>query len=337
MCALGHGGAPAAEPAPDPSPARLRVAFWGSELSRDGPGLLLRDIAERDADVLAAASLIAGAAPDVIALSGFDRDEGGLALAAFATLIAEAGHPMPHLTAPQTNAGRPTGRDLDGRGWLDADDAHGWGRFEGEGGLALLSRLPLEPLDDFTALAWDDLPGAPGPEITFGVRLSSTSHAIYSAGPLTLVLWGATPPVFDGPEDRNGIRGGDEARLWSLWLDGAIGAVPEGPLVLMGRSNIDPYDGDGDHADMRALLRHPRLQDAGPVGTDWPEQPAHAGDPALDTARFDGPGALRVDYLLPSRDLAVLDGGLIWPSSPSESRHALLWLDLLVEPAATGR
>ena len=287
--------------------------------------------------MLAAAALIAAAAPDVIALSGFDRDEGGLALAAFAALVAEAGHPMPHMAAPPTNAGCPTGRDLDGRGWLDADDAHGWGRFEGDGALALLSRLPLEPLEEFGALPWDDLPGAPSSEITLGVRLSSTSHATYAAGPLTLALWGATPPVFDGPEDRNGIRGGDEARLWSLWLDGTLGDAPDGPLVLMGRSNIDPLDGDGDHADMRALLEHPRLRDAGPFGTDWPDQPDHAGDPALDTARFDGPGALRVDYLLPSRDLTVLDGGLIWPAAPSESRHALLWLDLRVEPAAMGR
>ena len=63
---------------------------------------------------------------------------------------------------------------------------------------------------------------------------------------------------------------------------------------------------------------------------------AHRGDPALDTANWrdvDGPGNLRISYILPSADWAVVDSGLIWPE-PSGSdgspvtRHGLVWVDL---------
>lgn len=66
----------------------------------------------------------------------------------------------------------------------------------------------------------------------------------------------------------------------------------------------------------------------------------HRGDPALDTAVFrdDGPGNLRVDYILPDRRLTVLDSGVLWPAPQnplaeaveSASNHRLVWVDLLL-------
>ncbi len=68
------------------------------------------------------------------------------------------------------------------------------------------------------------------------------------------------------------------------------------------------------------------------------------GDPALDTADWDdgadGPGNLRVDYILPSRDLRVLRSGVFWPAETDPargilgvdgneaSRHRMVWADL---------
>ena len=72
---------------------------------------------------------------------------------------------------------------------------------------------------------------------------------------------------------------------------------------------------------------------------------AHEGDPALDTADFNdnpAPGNLRADYVLPSRDLRVLDSAVFWPvqSDPlsaltgtfpfPSSDHRLVWVDLRV-------
>jgi hypothetical protein len=68
----------------------------------------------------------------------------------------------------------------------------------------------------------------------------------------------------------------------------------------------------------------------------------HGGDPAHDTVdwpdtRPTDPGNLRVDYILPTRDLTVTGAGLHWPDpedaaalarTETASRHRLIWVDL---------
>ena len=63
-----------------------------------------------------------------------------------------------------------------------------------------------------------------------------------------------TPPVFDGPEDRNGKRNYDEIRFWADYVDdedyfyddaGVSGGLKKGSrFVIMGDQNSDPFDGD---------------------------------------------------------------------------------------------
>lgn len=323
---------------PDP----IRLATFSPELTRKGPGLLLRDIRKGEDQVLAAVQVIVAAAPDVIVLTSFDWDYDGAALQAFAALLAEAGHDMPHRFAAQPNSGMATGLDLDGDGRLGTgDDAQGFGLFTGQGGMAVLSRLPLGEVTDYSAFLWRDLPGNLMPEIAPEMaavqRLSSVAHwdvpVQTASGPLHLLAWHATPPVFDGPEDRNGRRNHDEAVFWRKHL-------PDAPFVLIGDANLDPVDGDGRSVALAALLEV--AQDPAPRG-DWqpPQDGAnarHRGDPALDTADWpdaDGPGNLRVDYILPARGLTVEDAGVLWPApddplAPAVDalRHKLVWVDL---------
>ena len=68
----------------------------------------------------------------------------------------------------------------------------------------------------------------------------------------------------------------------------------------------------------------------------------HDGDPALDTADWrddgQGPGNLRVDYVLPSADLEVTAAGVFWPAAgepladaaATASAHRLVWVDLVL-------
>ena len=193
-------------------------------MARAGPGVLLRDVLRGDPAAEHAADRIAARAPDVLLLMGFDWDHEGRALAAFQALLADRGHAMPHRFAPRPNRGLASGADLDGDGRLGRpDDAQGWGRFLGEGGMALLSRLPIEAAAarDLSDLLWRDLPGANladdagapvlTPEAAEVQRLSSTGHwdvplVLPGGGWLRVLAWHATPPVFDGPEDRNGRR-----------------------------------------------------------------------------------------------------------------------------------
>lgn len=298
-------------------------------------------------------------APDILLLTDFDHDAGGAALSAF----AEAAGGYPHRFALAPNAGRATDLDLDGDGRRGtARDAQGYGRFAGDGGMALLSRWPLAvgEVQDFTGLLWRDLPGAtlprtddgrpfPGEAAQAVQRLSSTGHWVVPVeapgGRLTVLAFAATPPVFDGPEDRNGLRARDELRFWRVWLDGDLGPAVAERFVLLGRSNIDPVDGDGDSGAMAALLGDSRLQDPRPAsrGGARAADPAHLGDPALDTADWaaDGAGNLRVHYVLPSADREVTGAGVFWPA-PGEpgadllgedgqaaGPHRLVWVDIV--------
>ena len=347
------GPGPAAPPVgapPAPAPGTIRIATWSPDLTRKGPGLLLKDITSgTDPQVAAAVQVIAAARPDLVVLTGFDWDYDGLALSAFARLLDEAGAIFPHRHASRPNSGMASGLDLDGDGRRGtADDAQGFGLFAGQGGMAILSRLPLGEVTDHSAALWRDLAGnlmpPAAPEVAGVQRLSSVAHwqvpVRTPAGELTLMAWSATPPVFDGPEDRNGRRNHDEA---AFWLD----RLPPDRFVLIGDANLDPVDGDGRPDALRALIA--RTQDPEPRSPGAAAAPqaganaTHQGDPALDTADWpdaDGPGNLRVDMVLPSTDLTVTGSGVLWPAPDdplantvaAASRHRLVWIDLEIAP-----
>lgn len=337
----------------------VRLATYATELSRKGPGLLLRDILKQDRQVMAVVRVIAGARPDILLLTGIDYDHGQVTLTALAEALAAAGAAYPHRFAARPNTGMPTGLDLDGDGRSDrARDAQGYGFFAGQGGMAVLSRLPLGPVRDHSALLWRDLPGAtlptrdgapfyPAP-VTQILRLSSTAHwqvpvLLPGGGTLDLLAFSAGPPVFDGPEDRNGLRNADEIRLWQHVLDGAFGPAPD-RFAILGTANLDPVDGEGRHEAIAALLADPRLVDPLPRsrGAVTLANTEQRGDPALDTVDWaeedNGPGNQRVDYVLPSRTLRVVGSGVVWTDPSTEpvraatealaSRHRLVWVDI---------
>lgn len=329
----------------------LRIATWDPELTRKGPGLLLRDLMrDDDPQIAAAVAVIAEVSPDILLLTGFDWDYQGIALNRFVARLADAGVHYGYVHAPRPNTGMATGLDIDGNGRTgDARDAQGYGRFNGESGMALLSRLPpvTPEIRDFSDFLWQDLPDAliDGAELSSDARaiqrLSTTGHwdvpvRTLSGTRLSLRAFAATPPVFDGPEDRNGRRNHDETAFWLRYAEGRLPVKPApGPFVVLGSIDLDPVDGEGRRGALDALLA--RLGDTRPrgAGGQAAANPGHRGDPALDTAEYgDPPGNLRVDYVLPSPDLTVTGAGVWWPLGPAQetarqaSRHRLVWVDI---------
>jgi len=243
--------------------------------------------------------------------------------------------------------------------------------------MLVLSRYPIDDarVRTFQLLKWSALPGArqprdPGtgaewypPEIWSQLRLSSKSHwdvPVHTPlGTVHLLASHPTPPVFDGPEDRNGARNFDEIRLWAEYL--SVGVRPQGipawlcddrgrcggldaraHFVVAGDLNADPADGAGLPGAIDQLLSHPRIdasvvpRSAGAVERAADRALPRTGDVATHTGDF-GPasGTLRLDYLLPSRGLRVGDSGVFWPIRGSAdaamvdaSDHYLVWLDL---------
>lgn len=357
----------------------LRIATYNASLSRNGPGLLLNDLIKgENPQIAAVVDILQHVRPDIILINEFDYDADHEAAALFAEALRSGKTPVDyrHIFTSPPNTGRPSGLDLNGDGTTNTpDDALGWGRFPGQYGMLLLSRFPIDSARTFAKLRWIDLPdanlptnpdGTPfyTPEALAILPLSSKSHwdirlNVPDLGPMHLLASHPTPPVFDGPENRNGLRNGDEIRFWMHYLDGATfvddtgnsAPMAQAPFVLLGDLNADPNDGDGDHATIKALLSHPAIQDTAPkaeggrAAAKTGINPQHRTDPAQDTANWrdkPGPGNLRVDYVLPARGLDVTGSGVFWPEPKSPlskmlragkratSDHYLVWVDVLL-------
>lgn len=339
----------------------IRIATYNADLTRKGPGLLLRDIIKgEDAQIAAVADVISKVAPDILVLQNVDYDYGLAALTALRDSIAIAGPDYPYLFALQPNSGMATGLDMDGDGRRGgARDKQGYGQFAGQGGMAILSRFVIDAdaARDFSSLLWKDFPDAllpvangqpfPSPEAQAVQRLSSVGHwvvpvKIKDGRSLELLTFHATPPVFDGAEDRNGRRNHDEIGFWRHYLDGKFNAASNRDFVVIGDANLDPTDGEGLKRAILDLLADTRLQDPQPKRPGIVENAdGHRGDPKLDTVDWPlpDPGPMRVDYILPSVGLKVVNSGIFWPvdgspgaaAAKAASRHRMVWVDLDIQ------
>lgn len=309
----------------------VRIATYNTELARKGPGLLLRDVLKgNDPQVTAVVDVMVAARADILVLQGVDYDLEGRALDALAARLKSNGLNYPYRFAGPPNAGLMTDLDLDGDDRFGGPgDAQGFGRFFGRGAMAVLSRFPIlqSEVQDYSTLLWRDLPEAllpgtqenpfPDPDALAIQRLSSNGHWVLpiahpTLGPVHILTYHAAPPVFDGPEDRNGRRNHDETMFWLHYLDGHFGPPPKARFVLVGDANLDPNKGDGRSIAIRRVLRDPRLQDPlpGQATVNWPQT-----------------GPMRVDYALPSADWTIMDAGITAPN-PDASRHQLVWVEL---------
>ncbi len=337
---------------PDASAERaadtIRIASYNTHLARGEVGKLITELKDGSAQVDAVVRVIALANPDILLVNELDYDNEREALKLFQERLADAGVEYAYSFVAPVNTGKPTKLDLTGDGKdYGPENAQGWGVFEGQFGMAILSRLPILSDDTrtFSGVRWSEMPDNLYPldyypeEALEVLRLSSKSHwdVPIKAGDTTIHLLAShpTPPVFDGEEDRNGRRNHDEIRFWADYIDGADwmlsdqgtegGLADDASFVVMGDLNNDPENGDGRHEAIKKLINHPRIEDTAPKG---------AAETA--TADFDEVGQLRVDYVLPSKDLQTVTSGVLWPKEGdpmrevvhSASDHRLVWLDI---------
>lgn len=380
-CALLLAGCAAAPPRDTDEAPMLRIATYNGSLNTDIDGGLIARLRGGDEKARKIAAVIQTVRPDLLLLNEFDYDARGEAATLFLRdYLGKGQHgrqPIEyahHYLAP-VNTGVPSGLDIDRDGRLDGPaDAWGFGRHPGQYGMLVLSRHPIEVenVRTFRDFKWRDMPGALAPPdpATGGpyydaatwnlLRLSSKSHwDVPVATPLGIVHFlvsHPTPPVFDGPEDRNGRRNHDEIRIWADYLTpsragylhddlGRHGGLPESAtFVLAGDLNSDAADGSGPPGAMAQLLEHPRVRASMPASEGAIESardtggvnPSQRGDPRHDTGGFGGQsGNLRVDYVLPSRDLDIVRSGVFWPRSTEPDAaiidatdHHMVWIDV---------
>jgi Endonuclease/Exonuclease/phosphatase family len=352
----------------------VRFATFNASLNRAVEGELIEDLSTpTDIQAQNVAEIIQRTRPDVLLINEFDFDDGDVAVDLFQENYLSVAHngAMPikyrYRMGFTSNTGVLSGFDLDQNGTiaqpgdlgtpLYANDSWGFGAFPGQFGFAVYSKYPIDEdqIRTFQHFLWRDMPGAllpvdPGTgesyyseEILDQFPLSSKNHVdvpiIVGHKTVHLLVSHPTPPVFDGPEDRNGTRNHDEIRFWADYVasdhksryiyddDGKTGGLKPGSMfVIAGDQNSDPFDGDSVPGSTQQLLDSPRINTkvtpASQGGVDrsvaQPGNESHIGDPVNDTADFSeppfGPGNLRADYVLPSKSLKIGDAGVFWPA-----------------------
>ena len=379
-------------------PSEVRFATFNASLNRNNAGDLVRDLSTPgNAQAAAVAETIQRTDPDVLLINEFDYVEGGQAAELFRDNYLEVPHngaapvDYPYYYVAPVNTGVPSGLDLDNSGTVGGgNDAFGFGFFPGQFGMAVYSKYPIatDDIRTFQQFLWKDIPGALLPDDPAtsvpsdwyspaeldAVRLSSKSHwdvpVDVDGRTVHFLVSHPTPPVFDGPEDRNGTRNHDEIRMWADYVrdradylyddEGQYGGLPRGTrFVIAGDQNSDPLDGDSIPGSAQLLLDNPAINSRTTPTSDGAVQAAqrdgrinleHESDPAFDTADFadNAPGNLRVDYVLPDRSARILDAGVFWPESSDPlfrligtfpfpaSDHRLVWIDARF-PGARGR
>ncbi|BCJ65920.1 endonuclease [Polymorphospora rubra] len=377
----------------------VRFATFNAALNRSAAGTLRADLSTPgNAQARTIAEIVQRNRPDVLLVNEFDYDPVAARLFQdnYLSVGQNGAKPIryPHRFIAPSNTGIASGFDLNNNGQVVTqpgtpgygDDALGFGDFPGQYGMVVYSQYPIDlrGARTFQNFLWKDMPGAllpddpatPAPADWYSpeelavFRLSSKSHwdLPIKVGKRTVhfLISHPTPPVFDGPEDRNGRRNFDEIRFWADYVRPGSGRYiyddqgrrdglrPGSNFVIAGDLNSDPRDGDSIPGAAQQLLEH-RWVNAGftPSSRGAVEASAlqgganttHRSNPKYDTADFadvPGPGNVRADYVLPSRGLAVRDGGVFWPvaSDPlarltgtfpfPSSDHRLVWLDLRV-------
>jgi hypothetical protein len=311
----------------------VRFQTFNASLNRATAGQLVTDLSTpNNAQAATVAEIIQRTRPDVLLINEFDYVPGNVAIDLFRDNYLEVPHngakPIHYryaFVAP-SNTGIPSGFDLDNNGTVGGgNDAFGFGDFEGQFGMAVLSRYPIDThrVRTFQKFLWKDMPGAmlpdnpatPAPADWYSpaeldvFRLSSKSHwdlpiRIDRHQTVHFLVSHPTPPTFDGPDDRNGTRNHDEIRFWADYVSGEDymyddrghgGGLKRGAsFVIAGDQNSDPVDGDSVDGSIQQLIDNPRIRDPLPTSAGGPEaavrqggaNASHLGDPRYDTADF---------------------------------------------------
>jgi len=325
------------------------------------------------------AEIIQRVNPDIILLNEFDRVDNSHDNIRY--LInqylaqeqnGQASIDYPYFYQGAVNTGVKINADInhDGKANQQPGDTHGFGYFEGHFGMVLLSKYPIKEKEirTFQHFKWRDMPNALKPidpntnqpwfseQAWQELRLSSKSHwdipVSVNGKTVHILASHPTPPVFDGPEDRNGKRNHDEIRFWFDYINEEQahyiyddlgkkgGLAPQQAFVILGDQNASTIEGDAITSDtsqgINALLTSDKLQDPKPTSLGGELHRAENINAKYHTAYW----GMRADYVLPSTiAFTIKDSGVFWPKKDDEtyrlikdrqasSDHRLVWVDV---------
>jgi len=354
--------------------------YVGRDVKRATNNVLQTELKSNNQQIRNIAEIIQRTRPDIILLNEFDYisdPTDGVELFITKYLNVAQSNSLQAIDYPYyyyapVNTGTPSPFDLtgDGKATGTQGDAWGFGFFEGQYGMMLLSKYPIDTKNvrTFQHFKWKDMPNAIRPvmpssgeyfyndEIWAQYPLSSKSHwdvpVVVNSHTIHVLASHPTPPVFDGPEDRNGAKNHDEVRFWLDYINqqdsdyiyddnghkGGLGSQQR--FVILGDQNSSATEGNSRKEAITALLASPLTND-----DRVPQSLGGAGHKsdnqlsAFHTAYW----GMRADYVLPSSfGLDVVSNGVFWPQKNAEtyrlikdrassSDHRLVWSELLIK------
>jgi hypothetical protein len=354
--------------------------YVGRDVKKATNQVLKTQLANGNQQIKNIAEIIQRTRPDIILLNEFDyisdpKEGIELFISKYLNVAQQndlSAIDYPYYYYATVNTGKPSPFDLtgDGKATGTQGDAWGFGFFEGQYGMMLLSQYPINTQDirTFQHFKWKDMPNALRPiepktgqpfyndEIWEQYPLSSKSHwdvPVNINGSIVHVLAShPTPPVFDGPEDRNGSKNHDEVRFWLDYITpnnasyiyddkgDKGGLATNARFVVMGDQNSSSTEGNSRKEAISGLLTSKLTND-----TVIPQSQGgdlHKSDNPLSkhhTAYW----GMRADYVLPSTfGFDVIDNGVFWPHTTQEtyrlikdrnasSDHRLVWSHLKIK------
>lgn len=325
------------------------------------------------------AEIIQRTRPDIILLNEFDYtadDNKGVKafMNNYLALSQQGAAPIdyPYYYTAPVNTGVSSGVDLNHDGKAGGgDETFGFGLYPGQYGMVLLSRYPIkkDQVRTFQQFLWRDMPHGLLNTIKDPqgldwysenakqvLRLSSKSHwdvPVVVEGKIIHILAShPTPPVFDGPENRNGKRNHDEIRFWVDYISGTAssafiyddkgvsGGLKHEAFVILGDLNASAEEGDAHKEAIGALTSHPRVNNSFmPLSEGGKQHSLNNAHGASHTAFW----SMRADYVLPAKKAGeVLASGVFWPkredalqrlikNRQASSDHRLVWVEIKMQ------
>ena len=344
----------------------LRIATYNAYLNRSSLGELHKDLVSgSDEQIQNVANIIQQVNPDVVLINEFDYNASAnvdLLKSKYLNVGqgSQSAIDYPYYYVAESNTGVQSGKDYNGDGKFDGNDAFGFGEFAGQYGMVILSKYPIDTdnIRTFQKFLWTDMPNHLVPakngvayfsnDVMSTYRLSSKSHwdiPVTVDGKVIHVLAShPTPPTFDDGDkdgsgnttddesivDWNGLRNHDEIRLWADYIKGESYIYDDNALsggleankrfVIMGDQNADNNEGDSYRNAIMQLLNNPYVNATVTPTSKGATSEGVSKRENDDTASW----SMHADYVLPSTfGFDINKCGVYWPEL-NDVKHYLV-------------
>lgn len=361
---------PAAEHSASARPAAagksLTVATVDAGLSSERDGDIVSQLRQGDdARAEGLARTLQQTRPDVVVLTNVDVDAAGDVVDALRSGYLEVPQDgsgaleYPYAVTGTSNAGVPSGADLDNDGAVgDAGDALGYGAFEGQGSMVVLSRLPIDQpaVRTFTNLTWASAPDSHIGERGYSqliegmLPLASTSlwDVPVTIQGTTVHIVATSATSAENAPGADALRQRDQMRLLKDYVENAKsvsgladdqdrrgGLLDSSAVVVAGNLGADAAGESASSLAVRDVVKSPLLTDPVPGvggtavgGFGWMDPLYRVLSQSRDATRLDENSTSRQDYVLPAKDLKVTGSGLRDVPSQDADSQRLVWVSV---------